>query len=694
MIFEDENERNTFLEINSNGEVDYPLLEDYLALYKIYNFHNPYIDYFIPSFNFKSAVKVLKNGTISLMTLITIINTIPNVQALDLETKIDESSVVLYESVPKENKKTIVIEDVKDLDKYLGEVKVTKDLILRTIDKSEKIPEDIKKIIIEEFESIYSAHPNANYRIFYENLQTLNVNIFSDEEYYKRFPSRSAANYNSLTNSINIQESSPKDIIAHEIAHIYHSFYRKLANVIIIRKTSHTALNEGMTNLMTNYYVLTDEIDSYKISKEVLKYLSYLTDFTYEEYSRYGMNYLFQKASAKYHDINFKYISRTLNAMVSSEIYRGIIIVDNPIDMYNELFESCLKGATKNNGYEPFNRFLNTLVCCNDESLITSYLERYNERLKELNYSNDFSKIIAERIKTYNRSNCIIYGATKKSPVFLGYRGDNDILYKINEDGTLTLLNADGNLDYYSFTPSNFELFKMKVFTRSKDLEKSLIDILNEEQELSPHRFQEIPIYLDSKPIAKKFTGSLSLKVGFTSDKELGFILIDDKDKVIYQTDSDLRNLSNKVPLNFYLLKHYFVEYLELNEIFNTKHLKMYQRAYLGFNNFNVIDDAIVEESFDLVTIIYKIEGKISRSNYRLSDCKICLSDDFIFISDSEVDEDNYDYVIPLKDILLSSNIYEDDVSYYPLEMEKLEELTKNYIILHNSNGQKLMKTS
>ncbi len=690
MVFLDENDRNTFLEIDSNGKFDYPLLEDYLALYKIFNVHNPYVYYHVPSFDIKSGVKVVKNGTIVLMTLITVINSIPNADAIDVETTINESSVVLYESSSAAKIKTVAIEDVDDLDKYLGTVRVTKDLILKTIAKNEKIPEEVKKIAIEEFEQIYKVHPTANYRVFYENLKTLDVNVFSEEEYNKKYPLGSSANYDSITNSINIKEGAPKDIVAHELAHSYHSFYRKLEGVVLVKRTSHTALNEGMTDIMAEYVALTDGTNSYKISKEVLEYLMYLTDFTYEEYSRFGLNYLFKKAMNKYPDIDFKYISSTLNSMLYSELYRGVTIIGGPKDMYDELFETCLKMANRTNGYEPFNRFLYTLICNEDSSLIDSYFEKYNKRLKELSYNSKNIKAVEDRVKLYNRVNCIIYSEIKEGPIAFGYEGDNDILYRINEDGTLRELNEDGKFTYYSFRPRNFELFKMKVFTRGNDLEKAIGDELTEDARLSKHNYRSIPLYVNSKKIAEKLTGSLKVRVGFTKTKKIGFILIDETGKVIYQTDRDLSNLSNKVLFNSYLVNHaYYIEDLELTEVFNENYLKKYQSAYTGFNNFGVVEDKIVEEHFSLVTIVARAEGTSVRSNYRLSDCKVYVSGDYTFASDRNLEAENYDYVIDLEIILSHANLLKDDTSYYEIEEKELEELTKNFIASLNADKQK-----
>lgn len=691
MVLLDENNRNSFLEINSQGKLDYPFLEDYLALYKIFNIHNPYIYYHVPTFNFNPSVKAVKKGILSLMAVITVINSIPNAYAIDANAIVNESNVILYETSTSEKKQTIVIEDTNDLDKYLGKVTVTKDLILDAIANNEKIPEDIKKIYTEEFEQIYSDHPNANYRVLYENSTTLNVNIFSAKEYNKRFPSGSDANYDSFTNSINIKENAPKDTIAHELAHSYHSFYRVLENVIIVRKPGPTALNEGMTDIMTEYIAVPEySSNAYKISKEVLKYLMYLTGFTYEEYSRFGLTLLLQKATDKYPDINFNYISSTLNSLMRSEIYRGIKIITGPINMYDELFKSCLKASTKTNGYEPFNHFLYTLIGNDDSSLINSYFEKYNKHLKELGYDAKNIKIAEDRLKIYSKANCIIYSEIKEVPVSFGYEAEDNTLYKINEDGTFTLLNADGKLTYYCFRPKNFELFKMKASTRSNNLEEGLTAVLKEDTRLKNYKYQPIPIYVDSKEIANKLTGTLNVQVGFTKTKEAGFILTDYDGKVIYQTTKDLSDLSNKLSLNSYIsIYSYNTKDLELTDIFNITYLKRYQLIHMGFNNFNVIGDQIVKESFTLVTVVDQAEGTAIHTNYKLSDCKLYVSDYDIFTSDRDLEAKNYDYVIDLESILSFANLLDSDISYYEIEMRDLEELTKSYIASLNSSVQR-----
>ena len=43
IIFLDENNRRTFLEMNEKGEYEYCMLEDFLVLSKIFNCNNPYL---------------------------------------------------------------------------------------------------------------------------------------------------------------------------------------------------------------------------------------------------------------------------------------------------------------------------------------------------------------------------------------------------------------------------------------------------------------------------------------------------------------------------------------------------------------------------------------------------------------------------------------------------------------------------
>ncbi len=681
MVFSNENGKRTFLQIDDLGEYEYPTLEDYLELYKIFNITDSYTSYFVPSFKFDSCVKATKKGVLGLLAVVTLGNSIPNAMALGVDVKVTDDSLIITETYTAAKKRVVVINDVEDLNKYLGYVNLTKSSILKAIEENENIPKDIKEIGTEEFLNTYEKHPNANYRVFFENVSTLNVNVFSSLEYYKRFPAGSSANYNRMTNTINLIEGASKANIAHELAHIYDSFYREMEDVIISRSETYTALNEGMKELMVDSIVPSDGATAYKTGKEVLKFLMYATDFTYEEYSRYGLTKLFNKAATLYPEVDFKYINSTLNSMHAATIY-NVKVVGNPVNMYNELFKVCLSGASKETGYESFNRFLYIFDTAKVTSLVDEYFETYTKKLEKLGYSSQKIKAIQAKLKAYDKANAVLYIPTDESAIDLGYEDDDYNLSKIDENGEHPLTKDVGEPVYQSLHPGKFDLFKLKVFTHGKDLKNSLVDVLKEIKNFSPSIYTSIPIYMDGKLLTTAMPGNMRIQVGFTKDGEVGFFILDQDGEYIYKSDDNLSTMSNMVPMDSYLACYdkYYLDELELSDVLNESFLIENQSTSTTFCNFDVEDGKIIPGYSRLVAVIRDINGRELCEYCKVSESKVYVKDAIIFASSSPYDSDYYDYVIDLEKILNFGNIFKDGQFYYAISEEKLEDLTMTYI--------------
>ena len=171
MIFIDENNRQTFLEINNQGEYEYPMLEDFVALHNMFNNQEPYICYNIQKFRFKECVKVVKNGVLSLLTVITILNSMPNALAANQNLEITDDSIVISETISNEEYKYVRPKNQQELEEQLGKINLTKELVLEAIENNNNLPKDIKEVAKEQFETFYKMHPEANYRKFYENVK-------------------------------------------------------------------------------------------------------------------------------------------------------------------------------------------------------------------------------------------------------------------------------------------------------------------------------------------------------------------------------------------------------------------------------------------------------------------------------------------------------------------------------------------
>lgn len=680
MLFLGEDGRITFLQMEDN-QFKYPFLNDYLALYKIFNLQSPYL--FAPVYHFDDFVRFMKKGTVTLLSLAIFFSNVPTALANDIHVDVENNGQIVVvpvmsskdESDESSKKKSVLITDVADLDKYLGKVEVTRDLIVDACNKNQKLPKEIRDIALGEYDKIHTKHPDANYRVFYENMKTLNVNIYSEAEYNKLFPTGSEANYDFMVNAINIKEGASKFIIAHELAHTYYSIFRVVGNVYIVRRDRNTALHEGMTDKMAKWYT-TSSGGSYDTSEKILDYLMYLTGFTFEEFSRFGIDRLLSLCKSQYPEVDFEYISKTLNASVASRIFK--LKGNKKLDgLYDELFMACLKKASKANGYEPFNKFLLTNV--NTTTSLTDYYNRYTLQLKSLGYDANKIKAVQDNFKNFEKANCIVYDPADISSIAFGYQAEDYKIYRVESNGKLSLLNQD-DYKYQRYTPPNFDLIRMRALTNEEKLTDSLASTLKEDGRLSPHCFSLIPINNDGKLIANTFTGNLFIQVGFTKNKEVGFVISNQDGSLFFSTKEGLGNLSNKVDLNSYLAQCDYVDSLELGDVLCEDYLKNVQASGNLFNNIDVKEGSIVASLSKMVTIVSEVYGKELQEHFKLNDCKVYVTQYGVFAYASNQSAFDYDYVIDLKNLLEWSGILKDDVDFYTLSNEELGALANEYL--------------
>lgn len=616
MLFLDENNRKTFLEINDSGEYEYPNLEDFIALNKIYNYNNPFICYNITRFKFKECVKQVKNGVLSLLTVLTLINSIPSALAGEVKYEVNDKSVVLsYEPFIAGN--SITITDTNDLEKYLGEINITEELIIETVNNNNKIPEDIKQIIIDEFKRYYKEHPSANYRVFYENMKVLEVVVHTEEEYRKEFSGSpgSGANFSSANHRINLIEGYSNSTLRHELAHTNQTLFLQNDGNFVMVMISDTALNEGMTDIVSN----NDRTSgSYFISSRVVQYLMDLTGYTFEDYSRFNTKGLIDRVNILYPDIDLGYISESLNAMVRTEISEAVQIKEDNILMYDELFEICLKNIKKDNGYKPLLDFISVLNGAKSKNLVAEYYKKYNEELKRLGYFNILAnKTIQENIQKYAKANAVIYNSDNDISfgyVHEGNENEGYKLYKIDSDGRAIEVK-----NYGSFGINNFDNFKLKVLIEyPNNIEDGIKKIMLEEKNISPHTFMSIPIYLNGELLTTANINKSYIQIAQTHDNKVGYIITDNNGKIIYETEPDMSNLSNPVSMTYYILNYgqAYISSLDLNHILNEEYLKTFQIQLAKFSNLEVINNNLnFIRPVEIGAIPEVVESKDSKTN-------------------------------------------------------------------------------
>lgn len=365
-IFVDENHRYTFLEKNKKGKYIYPTIEDFISLNKIYNVHNPFVLQSSKKYTFKEKVKVgaLLLSLSVLTTYCGANNTIENKEKARIEENINNAMDTMknmQEEVIDENfsgeswevfvgeeevnvkKETsnsqqyIPISSLSDLDTILPFSTVSLEDINKAIETNNKLDKNFKNLSYNLAASIYETYPNADLRIYYANLLTLETEKMSKEEYKEMFQDYSGATYRPLENKIYYMEGSNIETLVHELSHTTYSIIVYANNQIYCHKSSsYHALNEIMNNQIAD---LVTSSTSYSYLETFVNYLYTFVEFDFNRYIDEGPNYILNNIKEKYPNIDVSYINDSLNAMKDSDIKLGKkITIEECPDLLEELF--------------------------------------------------------------------------------------------------------------------------------------------------------------------------------------------------------------------------------------------------------------------------------------------------------------------------------------------------------------------
>lgn len=676
MLFLDENNHKTFLEIDSTGEYVYPTLEDYLALYKIFNIKEPFICY-APRFTFKEKVRVAKSSIISLLTVITILNSIPTASAANIKVEEQENSIVISEEVEQKEQQVISITDTADLEKYLGHLNVTKEMVIEAINENVNLPTKFKKIALNLLNIITEKYSNFDLRIFYENIKTMEITEYTIEEFRQTYPETpgAGAQYNALTNKITTIDEVPIEILYHEMFHATHYFYRKLDEAIVMRVENNTALDESFTDLGSSLVV--PNLDSYVLSGKVLNYLLSTVDYSIEDYNNKGVSSFLEVLQNKYPDIDFNYIGETLNAINDNIIYQGKQThIDSCPDFIDELFKLCLKNVSLENGYEPFNNFAQVFYNAKNPELIFTYLTKYNEQLKTLGYQNIITeKEAKQKWDIYKETTGIGYTDNEFFPVIINEEENKKVENNGNKIDCFDM-NYSNTFDFPSLVSSTmfeiFDNFGTSTYWQELGINNGLIN---------PCNINEIPIYYQNKLLTTTYTIDISIQVGLMEHNRLGYILTNCKTgEILYQSTENMKYLSNVTSLNYYISKFSnYIEKLDLEDVLNMNYLKVFQRNTSQFKNIKTDGNFITIEPLQAV---YISKDNIVQVCY-LNDGTVVINDGIASISNTNISfEISYpaNEIIKLQDIFANSNMLDNNVTSYNLTENEIITMINNYL--------------
>ncbi len=649
-IFLSSNKRKVFLEKDETGKYEYPLFEDFKVLNSIYNIHNPFIFYDKNIF-FKEKVR-LASGILAVVVAATAIKGLVNIKYQVSDNEVN----LVYDDTNLGN--TQVFSNTKYLDEILGYTSVTKEEIYKAIDDNTNLDKYYKIFAKSLVNKYLEEVPNADLRIFYENIKTLKIVEIDDPAI---LGDKIAGNYDTFNNQINLINGALINTIYHELAHVTQEFYVGSEQGVIFRYTDNSALNEAMNNKIVSLFTLPT---SYQSEGLLLDYLLLFVDYSLEDYNKYGIDELINRLKEKYPDIDFDYISEFINTLSDTQKTLGYdISITNSREYLDELFKLCLKNVNLNNPYKSLTNFIKILE--NNDELINAYLDKYNNYLKDLSCENIITK---EELNSINK----LY----KDYEYVTINDNQPYLCGVI-DSKLSLLN------YYGNTPismddmiyiNNLDTYIKINYLNYKDIygtQEFWINMVNDNKLIKDYMYKKIPIYNNGEFLSEEYLQDL--EVGISKDNgNIKFELFKTSDMI------DLQNYVARIPLLDYLKLYNFNDKLELSYVFNIAYLKGVEERL------NLFDDVVINNNDILVMSNCKLHITDDDTFYSLDLCRVykygIMSIPFVNIQlDISWDGDDY-FFTDLYTIFNYYNILDENKDIYAFSREELKELVTKYI--------------
>ena len=556
-LFMADNRRIFFLEKGSDGKYDYPLFEDFKALDAIYNINNPFIYYSNKGVFFKERVRITSGVLAFVLTVGTITGAYGRMHEIIFNEDTNEVKIV-YNNDFYIGK---TFADTSYLDEVLGYKSVSKEQIFEAIDNNANLSEEYKVLARNLVNRYLEEVPNADLRIFYENIKTLKIVELDASESEAVLGENVAGNYNSLDNQINLKNDATAPVIYHELFHTTQSFCYKLGGrKIVYRSDNSDALNEAMNNKITSLII---KPYSYINEGLVLDYLLSFVNFSLEDYNKYGIDELISRIKSKYPEVNVDYIVSFTNAMMQTEITTGndIVLAENT-DFLDELFDIALASIDLNgNVYEPFVNFAKLLE--NNEDVIDRYLEKYNAYLRDLNYQDIITNGDLEEI-------CNIYANCNRVAAYDGKSYLSSVVE--NKENTQVYIVRGTNFELVDQVLSR-SISNMPVYIKLNYLKyKSLYStqefwdkMIAENHLLDDYIYKTLSIYLNGELIAEDYLRAYDVGINKDENGNITYNLVrkDSTDSLNYYTTIDLLTyltfypIEDKVELSYVFIDSY-----------------------------------------------------------------------------------------------------------------------------------------
>ena len=239
VMYLDNENKHFFLKIN-NGNLCYVTIDELLDLTKLFTSIPSYMK-IEKSGKIKFAPKVIKGG-ISVVLSAALLSSFVIAYNEQNDSNISESEVTEFVSTDsKSDKKDLVVDTYKEgqilnylyiydmdyLDKVFDDEAITYEMLCQIIDNNDSIPPVYKQLLYEYCDAVTTKYPNAELRVFYENLKTLKICECSSNELLMKLGSdKYKGTYSKTENVIyvlenNIYERGSWDyqVMFHEFSH-------------------------------------------------------------------------------------------------------------------------------------------------------------------------------------------------------------------------------------------------------------------------------------------------------------------------------------------------------------------------------------------------------------------------------------------------------------------------------------------
>lgn len=676
-IFIDENNRRTFLEINNKGEYVYPKLEDFLVLNEIYNNRNPFIQNTVRKYTFREKVLATISGGLIVLDLVFAGVLMGEKTSIEIS-----NGKVTINTLNKTQggSSNIQVKDVKELDKILGYKSVSASEVQEAINNNENLDQECKEIANNLIEELTKEYPEVDLRIFYERIKTFKANKMELEEIQEKYKQPGIGGNNSATNNqMNIPYDATRSVIAHEIAHCLNNFSLDINGVHVTKYTSRGySLDEAMNSDIAS---LVEDDQSYSRERSVLHFLQSCVPHEIDTHLNKGIWYLIEELKSCYPNSDIDFIIDNLDSMTDTSANFGMYIpLDANINFLDELFDMCKENVSKNssNIYEPFIKFSKMFTYTETEDIYFTYLDKYNEHLKSLGYSDVITKEdIESKLAVYTDSYFFYIYNGKVYPL-LDKKDSNGLItgsYIITEDGIeelgLTFLGETSK--YFRFD----DLHVMESFIENQDIfgtSEYWKKIGLENNVIMPYQLGPINITLNDKDYKRAFIPDMLISFGRDKNGNIAFRLTEG-DNNIYESAPVITDCSCEFGFATYV-GDFTDEELELTDYLNTDYMKNWMIKSTSTHN---IENIYIEDDEIKIYPIYRFTVKDGDKVYDFSVDEHFYNINYkLFPKSSLLIYDDLD--VTYREVFNYFNILDESKKTYEFTITELEEIVLKYV--------------